>query len=210
MMDHIMQTLLLLPGLILGFSMHEFAHAWMSHMLGDPTPRAQGRLTLNPAAHIDPLGLLLLVICHFGWGKPVQIDPRYYKHRRSGQLLVSLAGVTMNLILAVISMGLARIVCMIPMSQALGTIILQVLTGMAQINLVLMIFNLIPLPPLDGWGVVTQIFDLERKPWYWNFYRLGPMFLMILIITRATSFIISPLVSGIYSILWLVFFGLLV
>lgn len=206
MTDYIMQTLMILPGLIVGFSMHEFAHAWVSHMLGDPTPKAQGRLTVNPAAHIDPIGLIMLVLFHFGWGKPVQVNPNYYKHRRLGEAAVSLAGVIMNFIIAFIGMGIIRLITMLPLGDSLMSVIIGVMTGLVQINLVLMIFNLIPIPPLDGWGVVTQIFNLERKSWYWKFYQMGPMFLMLLIVFRLTSKIISPAVTMLYYLLANIFF----
>ena len=97
----ILTKLLMLPGIIIGLSFHEFAHAWMSDKLGDPTPRRQGRVTINPMAHIDPIGFLALLLVGFGWGKPVQIDPGYYKHRRRDEFLVGIAGVTMNLLLAI-------------------------------------------------------------------------------------------------------------
>jgi Zn-dependent protease len=197
---------MILPGLIVGFSMHEFAHAWVSHMLGDPTPKAQGRLTVNPAAHIDPIGLIMLVLFHFGWGKPVQVNPNYYKHRRLGEAAVSLAGVIMNFIIAFIGMGIIRLITMLPLGDSLMSVIIGVMTGLVQINLVLMIFNLIPIPPLDGWGVVTQIFNLERKSWYWKFYQMGPMFLMLLIVFRLTSKIISPAVTMLYYLLANIFF----
>ena len=107
--DLIMTKLLMLPGIIMALSFHEFAHAWVSDKLGDPTPRRQGRVTLNPLAHIDWIGFLTLVLVGFGWGKPVQIDPSYYKNRRRDEFFVAIAGVTMNLILAVIQMGLSAV-----------------------------------------------------------------------------------------------------
>ena len=97
-----MTKILTLPGIILGLSLHEFAHAWMSDRLGDPTPKRQGRLTINPLAHIDWIGFIALLFVGFGWGKPVMIDPGYYKNRRLGEFLTGIAGVTMNLIIAVI------------------------------------------------------------------------------------------------------------
>ena len=95
--SYILGRLIILPGIIIGLSFHEFAHAKASDLLGDPTPRLQGRTSLNPVAHIDPVGFLLLLLIGFGWGRPVQIDPRSYRHRRRDELSVSLAGVTMNL-----------------------------------------------------------------------------------------------------------------
>ena len=107
--SYILGRLIILPGIIIGLSFHEFAHAKASSVLGDPTPRLQGRVSLNPVSHIDPVGFLLLLLIGFGWGRPVQIDPRYYKHRRRDELIVSLAGVTMNLLIAVLTAGIMRL-----------------------------------------------------------------------------------------------------
>lgn len=213
----VMQRLILLPGIVIGLSFHEFGHAFVSSRLGDPTPKNQGRVTLNPAAHVDVIGFLALMLMGFGWGKPVQIDPRYYKHRRSGELLVSLAGVVMNLLLAVVGMVLMRIYYVTVLSSAfvysasaaasVAGIVWEILNGLVQINLVLMFFNLIPLPPLDGFGIVTQLFKLDKYPWYWKFYQLGPMFLLLLIIFHGTQYIISPEVNWTYSFLMNLFFG---
>ena len=112
-----------LPGIIIGLSFHEFGHAFVSSKLGDPTPRMQGRVTLNPLAHIDPFGFLALVFCGFGWGIPVQIDPRYYKHPRRDELLVSVAGVTMNLLLAIAFSFVAHVmVVLMPGKLVKGTL----------------------------------------------------------------------------------------
>ncbi len=205
----IFERLMIIPGILIGLSFHEFGHAFVSDRLGDPTPRSQGRVSLNPAAHIDPLGLLMLFIIGFGWGRPVQIDPGYYKHKRRDEILVSLAGVVMNLLLAIVFMGVLRIVYQFAgefVAGTLGSIIWQILMGVVQINLVLMFFNLIPLPPLDGFGIITQIFELDKKSWYYNFYRLGPMLLMVIIIFNITSLIITPGVVFMYTLLSSIFF----
>lgn len=94
--------LLILPGIIIGLSFHEAAHAFASYKLGDPTPKFQGRLTLNPLKHFDPAGFIALLFIGFGWGVPVQINPDYYKNRRAGELIVSLAGVTANFLIAAV------------------------------------------------------------------------------------------------------------
>lgn len=207
--DFIVGRLLIIPGILIGLSFHEFGHAFVSDRLGDPTPRMQGRVSLNPAAHIDPLGLLMLFIIGFGWGRPVQIDPQYYKHRRRDELLVSLAGVIMNLLLAICFMGVLRLFYQFAgefVASNVGAIVWQILIGVIQINLVLMFFNLIPLPPLDGFGIITQIFKLDRKSWYYSFYRMGPILLMVIIIFNITSWIIIPGVTFMYNLLSAIFF----
>lgn len=215
----LMQRVALLPGIIIGLSFHEFGHAFVSSRLGDSTPKMQGRVTLNPAAHLDLIGFLSLMLLGFGWGKPVQIDPRFYKHRRSGELMVAFAGVVMNLLLAVAGAVLMRFYYIYVLSSAsvvsssfaapVINIIWEILIGLVQINLVLMFFNLIPLPPLDGFGIITQLFKLDTRSWYPKFYQLGPMFLLLLIIFHGTSYIISPEVNWVYShLMSLVFTGI--
>ena len=188
----------MLPGIIIGLSFHEFAHAWVSDKLGDPTPRRQGRVTINPLAHIDWMGFLALLLVGFGWGKPVQIDPGYYKHRRRDEFLVGFAGVTMNLLLAVIfsipARAMVRAFSGAPASDLVYNIYLM-LFYIVSINVVLMIFNLIPCPPLDGWGILTQIFRLDRYSWWYKVYQYGTWILLALIVFNVTDLIITPLVT---------------
>lgn len=196
--------LLILPGIIIGLSFHEAAHAWISYKLGDPTSKLQGRVTLNPLAHIDPVGFIALLFIGFGWGIPVEIDPRHYKNRRSGELLVSLAGVTANLITAVIFALIFRLAeshMSYAFYQGAGQVLMQILLYVVYINLVLMVFNLIPVPPLDGFGVITQIFRLERYEWYWKIYQYGQPILLILIIFNIPSKIIGPVTNILLNLL---------
>lgn len=194
----ILTKVLMLPGIIIGLSFHEFAHAWVSDKLGDPTPRRQGRVTINPLAHIDWMGFLALLLVGFGWGKPVQIDPGYYKHRRRDEFLVGIAGVTMNLLLAVIFSLPARAMVKAFSGAAASDLIYNVylmLFYIVSINVVLMIFNLIPCPPLDGWGIITQIFRLDRYSWWYKVYQYGTWILLALIVFNITDLILTPLVS---------------
>ena len=196
--------LLILPGIIIGLSFHEAAHAWISYKLGDPTPKLQGRVTLNPLAHIDPVGFIALLFIGFGWGIPVEIDPRHYKNRRSGELLVSLAGVTANLITAVIFALIFRLAeshMSYAFYQGAGQVLMQILLYVVYINLVLMVFNLIPVPPLDGFGVITQIFRLERYEWYWKIYQYGQPILLLLIIFNIPSKIIGLVTNILLNLL---------
>lgn len=204
-MSTIFTKIIMLPGIILGLSLHEFAHAWMSDKLGDPTPRRQGRLTVNPLAHIDWIGFAALVLVGFGWGKPVEINPSYYKNRRRDEFLVGIAGVTMNLIIAVVLSFPTK--ALMKAYYSSGSALLENITYIfyyaVMINLVLMIFNLIPCPPLDGWGLVTQIFRLDRYDWWYKVYQYGTWILLALILLNVTSMIISPAVSAIMHLLGL-------
>ena len=176
----------------------------MSDKLGDPTPRRQGRVTINPMAHIDPIGFLALLLVGFGWGKPVQIDPGYYKHRRRDEFLVGIAGVTMNLLIAVIFSLPARAIVKAFNGAAASDFIYNIylmIFYIVSINIVLMIFNLIPCPPLDGWGILTQIFRLDRYSWWYKVYQYGTWILLALIVFDVTDRIITPLVTLILGVL---------
>ena len=203
MTQTILTKLLMLPGIILGLSLHEFAHAWMSDRLGDPTPRRQGRLTVNPVAHIDPLGFVALLLVGFGWGKPVMIDPGYYRNRRRDEFLVAIAGVTMNLILAVILSFPAK--ALMNMYYNTGSPLVEnifyIVYYAVSIDVCLMVFNLIPCPPLDGWNIVTQIFRLDRYRWWYKVYQYGQWILLILIFANITDYILMPGVTAIMRLL---------
>lgn len=203
MTETIITKLLTLPGIILGLSLHEFAHAWMSDRLGDPTPRRQGRLTVNPLAHIDPIGFVALLLVGFGWGKPVMIDSGYYKNRRRDEFLVAIAGVTMNLIVAVILSFPAK--ALLNMYYSTGSALVEnifyIVYYAVSINICLMVFNLIPCPPLDGWNIVTQLFRLDRYRWWYKVYQYGQWILLILIFANITDIILMPCVTAVMRLL---------
>ncbi len=200
--DWLIDKLIILPGIVIGLSFHEFAHGMVSNLLGDPTPKAQGRLTINPAAHIDPFGFICLFLAGFGWGVPVEIDPRYYKHRRRDEFLVSIAGVVMNLFIAVVfTLVLKGFILWQPawLSGAAGKIVLEIVIGIIQINVVLMIFNLLPVPPLDGFNILTEIFNLRKYSWYYAVYDKGFLILLALIIFNVTDVVLIPCVNFAYQ-----------
>lgn len=204
-MSWVMSKLMMLPGIIIGLSFHEFAHGIVSYALGDPTPKQQGRLTINPAAHMDPFGFIALLIAGFGWGVPVEIDPRYYKHRRRDEFLVSIAGVVMNFFIAI---AFAFIIKGIFATNAswltgeFGAILIDVLRYVIVINIVLMIFNLLPVPPLDGFGILTEIFNLRKYQWYYKVYDKGFLILLILVFFNITDYVLTPAVSSVYG--WII------
>ncbi len=205
----LMEKLLLLPGIIIGLSLHEFGHAAVAYKLGDNTPKLQGRVTINPMAHIDWMGLAALFFCGFGWGQPVQINPYNFKHRRRDELFVSLAGVVMNLLVAALFVSIAK-VFVIATGGALNTTITEgiwwIIYYTIQINFVLMIFNLIPCPPLDGFNIIAQIGGFGNTEAYWRIYNYGSWALIILIVFGIAGMIISPCVSVLMNIVWGILF----
>jgi len=172
--DWLINTLMLLPAIVIAITFHEFMHAFSAWKLGDQTPKAQGRITLNPLAHIDPVGIIILIFVGFGWGKPVQVNPlAFKKNLRLSNLIVDLAGVATNFVIAFICVPLVFFV----QNPTLSTII----TYIVYINIVLMLFNLLPIPPLDGFGVLTEIFALRRFSWYRPLYNNGMIILLVFI-----------------------------
>lgn len=178
------------PALLLALSFHEYAHAVVSDSLGDPTPSATGRLTMNPLAHLDAVGTPL-VLCGFGWAKPVMIDPRYYKNYRSGVLKVSLAGPGGNLLLCFISiflMGLLQRFGMLGMGGY------QFLYWIMLYNVWFAFFNLIPVPPLDGSKVVSMLLPGELSWKFENFNaQYGFIILMVVVFSGVANKFLSPL-----------------
>lgn len=201
--EWIMDKLLLLPGIVIGLSLHEFGHAVVAYKLGDNTPKLQGRVTINPMAHIDWMGLAALFFCGFGWGQPVQINPYNFKHRRRDELLVSLAGVVMNLLVAVCFIIIAKVLITAAPGFAnttLGNGVWLIILYAIQINFVLMIFNLIPCPPLDGFNIIAQIAGFGNTEAYWRIYNYGSWLLIIVIVFGIAGMILSPCVNFLMNI----------
>jgi len=206
MLDWIMDTVLILPAIIVGLSFHEFGHAKVAQLCGDNTPVYQGRVTLDPRAHIDPFGLISLVFIHFGWGKPVMINPYNFKNRRRDSILVGLAGITMNLIVAIVSGFILKLLTTalggMMFGTSIGTAVGYVIVEIVIINISLMLFNLLPVPPLDGFGVVTDIFNLYNTKFYEFVSRYSFVILMAVILLDIPSLLISrPMVAIVNFIL---------
>ncbi|MFZ2150681.1 MAG: site-2 protease family protein [Candidatus Absconditicoccaceae bacterium] len=191
--------------LAISIGLHEYAHAYISYKLGDPTPKLQGRLTPNPLKHIDPIGFIMIFLVNFGRGKPVQVNPMYYKNPWKGELIVALGGPATNLILAIIGIFIILIY-----SKILGLPITSIFQSNIDIinlfwikfsivNIALAIFNLIPIPPLDGFRIIK--FYLKENSQ--NIERYG-IFLLIFVL-----FFIGPFISQatqfIFNILFTIF-----
>jgi len=197
------RILLTIPGIILGLAFHEFAHAFVADRLGDPTPRNQGRLTLSPIAHVDPIGLLLIVLVGFGWAKPVEINPRYYRNPRRDDTLVSLAGPMMNILIAIIFAALTKIFLSsnvgLLMSNDIARYTVLMFYYAISINIMLSLFNLLPIPPLDGFHILSNYIPPRNYKIIYFLHRYGSIILILLILTNITTYVIGIPTSLIFG-----------
>jgi Zn-dependent protease len=208
-LDWLINILIIIPGIIIGITVHEFAHAFAAYKLGDMTPKYQKRVSLNPLRHIDPIGFVALLFIGFGWGKPVEVNPYAFRKPRSANIITDVAGIATNFVFAFIFMGLTALFVNTVALSASPIFIhyaTQVLFNIVWMNLVLMIFNLLPVPPLDGFGLVTEIFNLRGTQVYETVYRMGFPILIALIIFNVPSRIIAPIISAIFNMFYAVFF----
>ncbi len=212
-MSNIMELILVIPVLLLSLSIHEYSHGYVSYLLGDPTPKINGRLTLNPIKHLDLMGsLVLLITRRIGCAKPVPINPRYYKNPKKGLMLVGIAGPGSNLIMAIFFAIIFRVVIFFSNASSIGSIGVQVsdlqyvllrfLLLAVIVNLSLGFFNLLPIPPLDGSNILRGILpsNLEK---YLNKLQ-GPIGMVVLLILAYTGILwsmISPFVNFFLGVL---------
>lgn len=199
MFPSIPELLISAPPILLALTFHEFAHAWTANKLGDPTARNEGRLTLNPLAHLDPMGTIMLFIARFGWAKPVPVDSRYLQHPRRDMMWIALAGPASNILLACACGIVLRRIGLAPSFGMMETSI-KMLFFSVQINLILAFFNLIPLPPLDGSRILTGLLPPKQAYQYSQLEQYGPGLLVVVIVAdtmlnlRLISSLINPFV----------------
>lgn len=208
--DNLLYTLLIVPGILLGFTFHEYFHALVAYKLGDNTPKFQGRLTFNPLAHIDIIGFFMILIFKFGWAKPVQVNPNAFKNYYRDDLKVSVAGVIGNLFAALLSaLILALILIAKVQSSDIGQILITICFFSIQMNCLLFALNLLPLPGFDGFHILMDLFP---KAFYNIAGRLQRFQFLILLIFIAPIFnnnsLINILIDGPVSVLTNVFLNL--
>ena len=186
-----------IPGLIIAMVVHEYAHARTAVAMGDFTPRMMGRLTLNPAAHVDPVGLIMLLVARFGWAKPVIINPRNFKNWRRGELLVALAGPGANLLTAFLTVVALGVYLHMGMPLTRGVRMVVYLIIIYNINFA--IFNMIPLPPLDGSKVLFSVIKESAYTRLMMIEQYGSIILFALFATGILGRPVSALVSFLYG-----------
>lgn len=196
---YLVSLLYTVPVLLIAFPVHECAHGWVAYRLGDDTAKRDGRLTLNPFKHLDFWGTVCLIVARFGWAKPVPVNPYNFRDRKAGMALTSLAGPFSNLIMAFLSLALLKLFGFVTGVPALlSTIVTNLLVVSAEINAGLFVFNLIPVPPLDG-SRILAIFLPERAEE--AFYRYGslPAMLLVFIFWRYISTPINNMVTNVLT-----------
>lgn len=195
------ETLYLVVGLVIAITIHEFSHALAADRLGDPTPRSQGRLTLNPLAHLDPLGTLMLFLVHFGWGKPVIFDPYNLAHPRRDAGIISIAGPISNLLLAIL---LSLVLNLFPLPIYLFPLLYAIII----LNISLAVFNLVPVYPLDGEKILAAILPRDLAYEYQAVMsRYGTIILIFMILPLFGSSPIISLISPVIDFLTRLFLG---
>lgn len=193
----VIDFLTILPGILIALTFHEFAHGAAAFAMGDDTAKRSGRLSLDPLKHIDPMGFLMLLLVRFGWAKPVPINENNFKNRNVGLFLVSIAGITMNLIIALVFHFITYF--------SIGVIDVpayyQVMNGIVRINIMLAAFNLLPIPPLDGSKIIYSFLPLKLRYKFYQYESYGSIILLLLLISGSIGFLLSPVITAIISFL---------
>lgn len=192
-MFNLSNLLVSLVGIAIAISIHEFGHAYSAHLLGDDTAKYNGRMTLNPAKHLDPLGIIMLLIFRIGWAKPVPVNPNNFKNYRVGNVIVSLSGALGNLV--------GAIVCGLIAKYSDIYAIYTIFSTAMWFNIMFGAFNLLPIPPLDGWGVISSLLPYKYNEFIYKYENIGYAVLLIAIITDAYLIITKPITMVFYTII---------
>lgn len=193
---------IILPTVLIALTGHECAHGFVSTKLGDPTPKNEGRLSLNPLKHLDPLGAILMIVTGFGWAKPVSVNPMYYKNRKKGMALVAAAGPLANLLMAFAGMLLGMFFLKLSGNTGAAYWVGTITSIFVQTNLSFMIFNLIPIPPLDGAKILGMFLPNGAYYKMLEYERYAIIVIMILSLSGAFDAIIGGGVRIVWQLVW--------
>ncbi len=181
--------------LVIAFTIHEFAHAFVAYKFGDPTAKNQGRLTLNPLQHLDPFGTILIFIMGFGWARPVPVNRFFFKNPKLAGILVSVAGPVSNLILSLIALTILYGLAGAGILAGLPVYVLEFLELFISLNIVLFVFNLLPFPPLDGYRIIEDLAPSHIRVKMSQYENYGSLIFLILVITPLDQYTIQPIFS---------------
>lgn len=195
--DQIREIIILAPAFLLGLTLHEFSHGYVAKLFGDPTASDQGRLTLNPLKHLDLVGTLAFFIMKIGWAKPIPVNAAYFKNPPKDMIWVSLAGPGANFLLAIACAVSVKILVLLApfIPESIGWPLLQMIAAGVWINIMLGVFNLLPVPPLDGSKILLGLLPAEWTPAYKKMEPFGFILLLILFYTGVISKFIVPLIN---------------
>ncbi len=195
-MNNISETAIFVISFIIAIVCHEYAHGYSAYILGDPTAKYAGRLTLNPLAHIDPLGLIVMLIFRFGWAKGVPINPNYFKNRKRDTIIVSASGIITNLFIAIVASILFKLF------GNLNLVISNFLLVLSYVNVMLAVFNLMPFPPLDGSKILISLLPKKMEYFFLNNEKYFYFILIGLILTNTIGRIILPIINLVLGLLY--------
>jgi len=181
--------------LVIAFSLHEFAHAYVAYKFGDDTAKRQGRLTLNPMSHLDPLGTLFILLLGFGWAKPVPVNRNKFKRPRLAGVLVSIAGPLSNLLLAFIAVFIYFLTIKLGVYTQLPQFFIDLFYVFLNLNIVLFIFNLLPIPPLDGYRIIEDLVPIRTRIKMQEFEKYAVLIFLVIVITPISDYTIGPIFS---------------
>lgn len=200
----------MLVTLAIAFTVHEYAHAYAAYKFGDQTAKNQGRLTLNPLVHIDPIGAIFLILFGFGWAKPVPVNRFFFKNPRLNGIIVSIVGPLSNLVLAFVAVLIVLFIQQFNLGMMIPDFIFKFIRIFININVLLFVFNLLPFPPLDGYRIIEDLVNPDLRAKMTQYEQYGVLIFLILVITPLGNYTIDPILynlvpsirDALYSILY--------